>query len=205
MDGSDTMLTHQEQARAQGAGDLAWAKPNPKAFVVIGLCGEMGSGKSTAADFLHRSSRFRRLSFAAPLKNMLRVLGLGDRELYGDLKETPSPKLGGHTPRHAMQTLGTEWGRDCMSPTFWVDQAIRSAIEARDCGQLGVVFDDVRFETEVDAIRLMGGRVIRLTGRAVASSGPKHASEQLDFEPDATISNAGSIADLERALMKALA
>ena len=201
----DPTVEHEAQARAQGVGDLTPPKRIQPGFVVVGLCGEMGSGKSTAADFLYREFRYRRISFAAPLKNMLRVLGLGDRELYGDLKEVPSAKLGGRTPRHAMQTLGTEWGRECLSPTFWTDQGVRAATEALECGLPGVVFDDARFQTEADAIRSLGGRVIRLTGRSVATGGPKHASETLGFEPDATVANTGSIADLERAVLRALA
>lgn len=198
-------MDHNTQARLQGAGDLVPPRRGPRGFQVIGLAGPIGSGKSTAAEFFYRTYKYRRISFAEPLKNMLRVLGLGDRELYGDLKEVPSPKLNGRTPRHAMQTLGTEWGRTCLSQTFWVDQGIRSALEARDCGFPGVVFDDCRFATEADGIRSIGGRIIMLTGRSFVTDGPKHASEALDFEPDATISNAGSIADLERALMRALA
>ena len=38
--------------------------------------------------------------------------GMIRRMIDGDLKEAPTPLFEGRTPRHAMQTLGTEWGRD---------------------------------------------------------------------------------------------
>ena len=43
---------------------------------------------------------------------MLYQLGLGEAHIEGALKEVPCELLGGKTPRYAMQTLGTEWGRD---------------------------------------------------------------------------------------------
>jgi hypothetical protein len=78
---------------------------------LIALTGYAGSGKSTLADILACEHGFTVVKFAGPLKAMLRALGLDEREIEGDLKEQPCQLLAGHTPRRAMQTLGTEWGR----------------------------------------------------------------------------------------------
>ena len=85
---------------------------------LLGIHGKAGSGKSTAAQVLIDGG-FKRVKFADPLKNMLRAIGLTDQHIEGDLKEVPCDMLLGQTPRHAMQTLGTEWGRGCIGGEFW--------------------------------------------------------------------------------------
>ena len=57
---------------------------------LIGLIGAKGCGKSTAASWLAEKHNYEQASMADPLKNMLRCLGLNDRQLYGDLKELPT-------------------------------------------------------------------------------------------------------------------
>lgn len=129
---------------------------------VIGFCGPIGCGKSTAARILMERYGYRRERFADPLKAMLAALGLSPEELDGPAKEAPAALLGGRTPRHAMQTLGTEWGRQLIDPDLWV-----RAWELRVGGywrrfHAPVVSDDVRFGNEVAAIRAMGGLVVRI-------------------------------------------
>lgn len=165
----------------------------------------MGAGKSTAAEHVRRAHGLRRISFAEPLKSMLRVLGLGDHELFGPGKEMPCAKLNGRTPRYAMQTLGVEWGRTLISPTFWSDVGERRALEARDVGLPGVVFDDVRFQTEVDAIRRLGGVVVMIEGRAAQSATAWHESEKMEFEPDHRLVNDGTVESLEASVDALLA
>jgi hypothetical protein len=60
---------------------------------IIGLAGLPGAGKSAAADRLIEKHGFERVKFSGPLKDMVRALGFNDREIEGDLKETPSYKL----------------------------------------------------------------------------------------------------------------
>jgi hypothetical protein len=81
--------------------------------------------------------------------------------IEGDLKHVPSPYLNDQTPRHAMQTLGTEWGRNCMGEEFWVSAA-REQIEMSFENGLNVVVDDVRFPNEADMIRDLGGVMVRI-------------------------------------------
>lgn len=166
--------------------------------VIIGFAGLIGAGKTTAALHLVARHGFERVRFAGPLRAMLRALGLTARELEGDLKERPSRLLGGKTPRWALQSLGTEWGRDCIDPDLWV-RAWAAAIE----GKPRVVVDDVRFANEVAAIRHLGGRVARivrprlaaiLTDRhAMANAAHPHISERSLPRCDLDVANDGSL------------
>lgn len=162
--------------------------PLPALAPVIAISGAAGSGKSTVSDFLALRFSYTKTKFAGPLKDMMRALGLDDRQIEGDLKEVPSDWLGGQTPRHAMQTLGTEWGRKCMGVDFWVEMWAKST-------RLPVVVDDCRFANEAAAVRRMGGRVLRLVGRGGIEGG--HVSESHDFIADEVIVNDGSIMDLK--------
>lgn len=177
----------------------------------IGFCGPAGAGKSTAAGHLIRRWRFQRVKFAGPLKAMAAALGLTEDEIEGAAKESPSRILCGHTPRHALQTLGTEWGRGLIGQNIWVEAwksavARTPAMSYTDTRERPVrvhqdmkliVADDVRFANEAAAVRARAGFVIRITrpGHSPAC-GDAHPSERPDFEPDKIIVNDGSATDL---------
>lgn len=167
---------------------------------LIGLTGEKGHGKDTVAN-IFRAHGYYTLSFAAPLKLMLRSFYENhallkpaeiQRRLEGDLKEVPCPWLSGVTPRRAMQTLGTEWGRNCISENFWVDALLRLYKELRD----PAVVSDVRFANEVEAIHRAGGVVYRVDsgGRVPRNALSGHVSEQVKtLKIDGIIDNSGTI------------
>lgn len=163
---------------------------------VIGLAGLARSGKSTAAAHLVSHHGYVRVRFADPLKAMMRAIGLGHAEVDGDLKETPCAILMGATPRRAMQTLGTDWARDCIHPDFWISLWQRSACDILDHGGK-VVVDDVRFQNEVDMIKRVGGTVVRVD-RAGLERSSSHVSENFDFAVDQILKNDGSVDDLFR-------
>jgi hypothetical protein len=121
---------------------------------LIAFAGPKGIGKSTAAQYLVTKYGYERRSFADPLRNMLRVLGLTDED-FGRFKEVPNANLAGKTPRQAMQLLGTEWGRNMIGVDLWAEAAVRDLPE-------GVVFDDCRFENEAVAVRSRGGYVVEI-------------------------------------------
>lgn len=173
----------------------------------VGITGRKRAGKDTAADVFD-SKGFEIISFAAPIKLMLRSLlqyqGVDDdtihRMLEGDLKEVPTSYFGGRTPRYAMQKLGTEWGREMMADGLWVDAAINRAH-----GFDKVAISDVRFPNEVEAIHDAGGMVFRINrpDRPVGE-GEDHPSEtQIDtLNVDMEITNRAGSAQEFRAYVE---
>ncbi len=164
--------------------------------MVIGLTGLMNSGKSTVADYLITHRDFVRLKFAHGLKEMVRSLGVTDDEIEGVLKEMPCDRLNGRTPRFAMQTLGTEWGRTYMGQDFWVNLLIQKAHDM-EFGT-NIVIDDCRFPNEAVAIqRDLQGKVWKLV-RGMQPLGVGHASEreQAYVNADCIVMNNGSLDNL---------
>jgi hypothetical protein len=156
-----------------------------------------GSGKSTLAHAI-TGHGYVVERFAAPMKEMLRAMlshsGASPVQITamidGELKEMPSPYLAGHSPRHALRTLGTEWGRGHMSETFWVDAAMARAGSLLSQGRK-VVFDDMRFANEAEAIRSRGGLLIKIVRLGLVPQRGQHASEGAldDWAFDAVIEN----------------
>lgn len=167
-------------------------------FNLVALCGLAGSGKSTIAKMLIDDLDFHRVKFAGPLKNMLRSLGLGDMHLEGKLKEVPCPLLGGKTPREAMQSLGTEWGRDLIHPDLWTNAWKAKVQDYLDRG-FSVVADDCRFPNERKAVQELGGLTIMIERPGTAPVNG-HISEQYLMMCDATIVNDGTMEDLNQKL-----
>lgn len=166
--------------------------------MIVGFCGYAGSGKSEAAKYLIKNHGFVRGKFAGALKEMtrafLRYRGADDvlieRMIEGDLKETENPFLNGCTPRYWMTRLGTEFGRNKIHPDLWVDTEINAVRHIPF-----VVFDDVRFMNEANAIRREGGVVIRIQRDGVCQV-IDHVSEVRLDNYDHVICNNGTIKQL---------
>jgi hypothetical protein len=169
---------------------------------LIALTGPKESGKSTIAKYLHETYGYARIRFADPLKDMLRVVGLTDYELEGDGKALPCELLGGCTPRHAMQTLGTEWGRQQISREFW-SEAWERRVDASPDDR--VVAEDLRFPNEEFRARLKGGLIWRVE-RPGYGGDDSHVSEteMAHVRYDRLIANDGAIEDLLAKVRKEL-
>lgn len=178
---------------------------------LIGVAGKKGHGKDTVARILVGQG-FTLLRFADPLKAMLRAYYRThslldseiDRRIEGDLKEVPCMFLRGKTPRHAMQTLGTEWGRGCIAGDVWV----RSLIDRYYIGNADVVVPDVRFANECHAIQDAGGIVVRVDSseRVKDNAHSNHISEQevSSLPTDIELNNNGTLFELKEAVRIAL-
>lgn len=138
--------------------------------MIIGVCGLIGSGKDTIADYLVNIHEFRRDSFAATLKDAVAAVFGWDRDMLEgrtkssrEWREQPdawwSDRLGREiTPRWVLQYWGTEVCRQGFHDDIWIASLENKLRTTRD----DVVISDCRFPNEIDAIRRAGGTVIRI-------------------------------------------
>jgi hypothetical protein len=139
--------------------------------MIIGIVGFLGSGKGTAGDILIEHHGYTRISFADALKDAVsaifgwpRDLLEGDTETSRIFRETRdkwwSERFGYNvTPRHMLQLMGTEAGRDVFNENLWVHTVARR-IASSDNDKF--VIPDVRFSNEIEFIRRNGGHVVRV-------------------------------------------
>ena len=139
---------------------------------VVGLCGFLGAGKDTVADYLEQLG-FQRASFAGVLKDVVarafswpRHLLEGRSAFSRAWREQPdeywADALGmpGLTPRTVLQMWGTDVVRKGFHTDFWV----RALAHDIALGKYGtrVVVTDCRFPNEVRLLKAMGGQVWRI-------------------------------------------
>lgn len=139
--------------------------------MIIGVCGLIGAGKDTVADYLVNIHQFRRESFASSLKDAVGAVFGWDRELLeGRTKasrawrETVDPwwssrlQMPDLTPRWVLQYWGTEVIRHGFHDDTWIASLENKLRISKD----DVVISDCRFPNEIAAIKRAGGKVIRV-------------------------------------------
>ncbi|WP_201595354.1 deoxynucleotide monophosphate kinase family protein [Psychrobacter vallis] len=181
--------TFDDDTPAQTFGDIdtrySRADSNAGKMRLIGIAGQARAGKDTLASYLLNklTDNWSRSSFADPLKAMLTVIGV-------DCSDKAKAELDicfRVTPRHMMQTLGTEWGRHTIDKDIWV-----KAFAYLNAGKQ-IIVPDVRFENEADLVRA-NGVLIHLVGRGGIEG--NHVSENaIEFKPgDIVIDNSRDLA-----------
>ena len=137
--------------------------------MIIGICGFIGSGKDTVADYLVNFHEFRRESFASTLKDAVSAVFGWDRTmLEGRTKEAREwreqidpwwanrldmPTL---TPRWVLQYWGTEVCRKAFHDDIWIASLENKLRNSRD----SVVISDCRFPNEISSIKNAGGSIV---------------------------------------------
>jgi len=192
--------------------------PFQRPLRLIGICGRKRHGKDSVGRIL-RDYGYMNTAFADPVKRVaMDVYGLSWDQCYGDgpEKEAVDPRWG-LSPRAIMQRLGTEVGRGIHLDT-WIRHTldnVRSAAAGTgfvlrdDAGRAFVrvpppvsspwwVVTDLRFPNEADAVRAVGGRVLRVVRPSLGVPTDEHPSESsVDLvTADVTIVNDGSLEDL---------
>ena len=139
--------------------------------MIIGVCGFIGSGKDTVADYLANFHEYRRESFANSLKDAVaQVFGWDRTLLEGRTKSAREwreqvdpwwsvrlamPQL---TPRWVLQNWGTEVCRRAFHDDIWIaslENKLRSSTD-------DIVISDCRFPNEIKSIKNAGGIVVRV-------------------------------------------
>lgn len=139
--------------------------------MIIGVCGFIGSGKDTVADYLTNFHGFRRESFANSLKDAVaHVFGWDRTMLEGRTKQAREwreqvdpwwaqrldmPNL---TPRWVLQYWGTEVCRKSFHDDIWIAALENKLRNSKD----DIVISDCRFPNEIKSIKDAGGIVIRV-------------------------------------------
>lgn len=162
-------------------------------MTVVGLTGLAGAGKSTVAKYLVETYDYNLVSFAGPLKKMMRTLdpyiGLEYVRWYQFWKRPKMLRLSdllaimseaeiktsryGAEYRRLLQSLGTDCIR-AVDPDFWVNAAVAQVADPHK----NFVFDDVRFPNEAKAIKEMNPDGLWNVNRLGLSSVGGHISEQ---------------------------
>ncbi len=137
--------------------------------MIIGICGFIGSGKDTIADYLVNFHEFRRESFASTLKDAVSAVFGWDRTMLEgrtkaarEWREQVDPwwaerlDMPTLTPRWVLQYWGTEVCRKAFHDDIWIASLENKLRNSKD----NVVISDCRFPNEISSIRNAGGQII---------------------------------------------
>ena len=137
--------------------------------MIIGVCGFIGSGKDTVADYLVNFHEFRRESFANTLKDAVAAVFGWDRTMLEgrtktarEWREQVDPwwaerlNMPNLTPRWVLQYWGTEVCRRGFHDNIWIASLENKLRNSSD----NIVISDCRFPNEIASIRSAGGRIV---------------------------------------------
>lgn len=172
---------------------------------LIGLSGYARSGKDEAAKVLVERFGFTRVAFADKLRKVLYALNPMVKEKSWVQECRDAPHCGPHVKsekvhvqsvidvygwngyketeygdeiRRLLQRLGTEAGRNLLGDNIWVDAALTGHAPGAK-----IVVTDVRFPNEAQAIKDLGGIIVRVSRPGVKAVNAHPSETSLDDWP----------------------
>lgn len=183
-------------------------KSNP---LIIGLCGNAGTGKDTAVQYMLDEGTVDslgkptyKMAFADPIREIAAIFGFTKEQMSDrTLKETDDP-FWGFSPRTFMQKVGTEMFRNNLREDIWIQLLIRRIQEKiawneKNGFHKGIYFiTDVRFPNEAQAIKDLGGYIVKIHRDGYSKTGENlHPSEKFveQIAADLVVDNKSANAD----------
>lgn len=179
---------------------------------LLGIKGKIGAGKTESAKILKKHFPSMEYAMADPIKQIGRILGFSDEELYGTQKQKlQKNKYWGISSREFLQTFGTEVCRNFL-PTvipqmnnIWVRNF---EIFCQKNQGNNIIVSDVRFLDEAASIKKLGGIIIEVQRPDLKSADVlshnihQSETEQDQIESDYLIMNNSTIKHLQEELIK---
>lgn len=140
-----------------------------------------GCGKDTVGEMICEITGFKMIGLADPLYAMVKAgFGIDGTQVSREEKNAPIPWLScgdrQNSIRSLLETIGTEWGRECVCNDVWT----RIATQTIKNSEVGVVVRDIRFPNEVEWLDSIGGILI-------------HIIRPHYLNPDATVGHGSNI------------
>ena len=157
---------------------------------LIGILGRKRSGKDTLGSYMIEKYGYERYAFADPIKEILKTMFDLSESQLNENKEDIDERWG-VSPRTILQTFGTEICRNDITKyiqnlkldneTLWI-KLFRIFYEKNK--DKDIVVTDVRFLDELNAIKSLGGRIVKINRDNLDYDGHSSEKDIDNYNPD---------------------
>ena len=124
--------------------------------MLIAFSGSMGTGKTSAANYLAKTHGYKKISFATKLREIAEFIMPGITLALADPRKKNKPYFSnGESARDFVINLGKLIRYH--DPEYFI-----KAANLENAGWPDIVVDDCRFQNEAEHIKNLGGRIIRV-------------------------------------------
>jgi hypothetical protein len=172
--------------------------------LLVGLAGKARSGKDTVGKLFHKHFGFEPYAIAGAMKRGLREMFDIPLDVWDKPEKDDIIKWIGRSPRYLAQTIGTEWGRDCVAKDIWVRVMLNrwETLQRIQPTSARMIVTDVRFDNEAEAIRDRGGFIFRVVRSGVREVESHDSERGIDLRYiHGTLFNDGPLLELESSVM----
>ena len=157
-------------------------------YNLIGISGKKRSGKNTISSLIKQELRKKvvEYAFADELKREVALACKVSVEYIEQHKDNF---------RLMLQGWGTDYKRKLVSDDYWVLKTFRNINEAEPHV---AIITDVRFKSEAQAIKAVGGVIVRVSRNTGLSDNHISETDMDDYKADFIIDNNGSIEETKK-------